>query len=67
VSKTDGKTGSKKEKIGVKKMNCNNRMIQRAMTDFSAEQVYVLGNPKPWSARRIIPLVSIQTINYDEQ
>jgi hypothetical protein len=67
VSKTDDKTGGKKEKIGIETMNNNQQMIQRAAPDFSAEQVYVLGNPKPCSARRIIPLVTIQTINYDEQ
>ncbi|OAV65975.1 Bacterial mobilization protein (MobC) [Bacteroidales bacterium Barb6XT] len=37
------------------------RMIQRAVIAFLAEQVYVLGDPKPCSARQIIPLVSIKT------
>jgi hypothetical protein len=41
MSKADGKTGGEKEKIGIKKMNNIQRMIQRAVTDFSAEQVYV--------------------------
>jgi hypothetical protein len=42
VSEAGGKTGGKEEKMGDKKMNSSNRMIQWAAPDFSTEQGFGL-------------------------
>jgi hypothetical protein len=41
VSEAGGKNGGKEEKMEDKKMNSNNRTMQRVAPDFSTEQVCV--------------------------